>query len=598
MKVSSLGLLAVFFAPAFAARKPCVHKVKESIYAPPRGWVKHGSPPSDHTIRLRIGLTQPNFTVLENHLMEISDPDNERYGQHLSKEEVDRLVAPSENALSLVNEWLSEHGFSDEEIERTAAKDWVTISVPVSKVEKMLDTTFYVWKHDATGDHLVRTTSWSLPEDLHEHIEVIQPTTLFSSWKGMRSTIFWDDSQEHAKALPAPYHNPSTGTTVDPACNVSITVSCLKQLYNIPSNYKPKAAKKGSIAITSYLEQYANIADLQSFYADQVPEAVNSTFNLISVKGGLNEQDPALAGIEANLDTQFAFGLSFPIPATVYTTAGRPPFIPDLNTPQNTNEPYLDWVDYVLSHPNTPHVISTSYGEEEQTIPLSYSRRVCNSFAQLGARGVSLVFSSGDGGVGDRNPDPATQICLTNDGRNITRFMPTFPATCPFVTSVGGTVNVPEIAVFFSGGGFSDRYDRPAWQENAVKKFLKTLPKDLYKGLYNPAGRAFPDVAAQGRRFRVWYQGGIISVGGTSASSPTFAGVVALLNDARFAKNLPPLGWLNPLLYSPKIAAAFNDITEGSNPGCGTPGFNATTGWDPVTGLGTPNFLKLKELLA
>lgn len=45
----------------------------------------------------------------------------------------------------------------------------------------------------------------------------------------------------------------------------------------------------------------------------------------------------------------------------------------------------------------------------------------------LGARGVSLMFSSGDGGVGDNDPDPATQICLTNDGRNVTRFMPTFP---------------------------------------------------------------------------------------------------------------------------------------------------------------------------
>ncbi|KAK7470305.1 hypothetical protein VKT23_001736 [Stygiomarasmius scandens] len=109
-------------------------------------------------------------------------------------------------------------------------------------------------------------------------------------------------------------------------------------------------------------------------------------------------------------------------------------------------------------------------------------------------------------------------------------------------------------------------------------------------------GRAAPDVAAQGRRFRVWVSGQPISVGGTSASSPTFAGVVALLNDARIAKGLPSLGFLNPLLYS-KGLDAFNDITIGNNPGCGTQGFNSTVGWDPVTGLGTPDFQKLKDVV-
>jgi len=98
-----------------------------------------------------------------------------------------------------------------------------------------------------------------------------------------------------------------------------------------------------------------------------------------------------------------------------------------------------------LSHPNVPKVISTSYGEPEETgklsylhsnlkrltisiVPPSYAKRVCNGLAQLGARGVSLTFSSGDGGVGDGEPDPELQTCFTNDGKNTTRFQPTFPA--------------------------------------------------------------------------------------------------------------------------------------------------------------------------
>jgi len=206
------------------------------------------------------------------------------------------------------------------------------------------------------------------------------------------------------------------------------------------------------------------------------------------------------------------------------------------------------------------------------------------------------MFSSGDGGVGDGDPDPATQQCLTNDGQNRTAFIPGFPASCPFVTAVGGTIHFPETAVSFSGGGFSNYFARPSYQEAAVSAFLNKLPKGTYSGLFNPNGRAIPDVAAQSDFFRVFIGGGPHSIGGTSASSPTFTGFVGLLNDARLRKGLPSLGFLNPLLYS-KAASGFNDITIGNNPGCGTPGFNATRGWDAITGLGTPDFAKLVKLV-
>ncbi|KAG6808099.1 hypothetical protein H0H93_000574, partial [Arthromyces matolae] len=117
--------------------------------------------------------------------------------------------------------------------------------------------------------------------------------------------------------------------------------------------------------------------------------------------------------------------------------------------------PYTDWLDFVLARDDTPLVISTSYGDDEQTVPESFAIRACKGFAQLGARGVSLMFSSGDGGVGDNDANPATQQCFSNDGHNTTKFLPSFPAS---VTTVGGTTNIPEVAVsrFFSGGGFSN----------------------------------------------------------------------------------------------------------------------------------------------
>jgi subtilase family serine protease len=76
-------------------------------------------------------------------------------------------------------------------------------------------------------------------------------------------------------------------------------------------------------------------------------------------------------------------------------------------------------------------------------------------------------------------------------------------------------------------------------------------------------------------------------VGGTSASSPNFAAVIALVNDALLAKGKKPLGFLNPWLYS-KAHKTFTDVTIGSSYGCETDGFPAQKGWDAVTGWGTP----------
>jgi tripeptidyl-peptidase-1 len=88
------------------------------------------------------------------------------------------------------------------------------------------------------------------------------------------------------------------------------------------------------------------------------------------------------------------------------------------------------------------------------------------------------------------------------------------------------------------------------------------------------------------------------------------AGIIALLNDARLQAGKGPLGFINPLIYEYGLTA-FNDITKGATYGCGAssqPGdppvtnlpqmsWNCTAGWDPVTGVGSPNFEKLKDIV-
>lgn len=98
---------------------------------------------------------------------------------------------------------------------------------------------------------------------------------------------------------------------------------------------------------------------------------------------------------------------------------------------QCINDYDLQWLEHVLSQDDIPQTISTSYGDDEQTVPYTYAIRVCAGMAALGARGVSLLFSSGDGGVGGGVKIPPEQLCKSNDGRNVTTFLQTFPASCP-----------------------------------------------------------------------------------------------------------------------------------------------------------------------
>ena len=178
---------------------------------------------------------------------------------------------------------------------------------------------------------------------------------------------------------------------------------------------------------------------------------------------------------------------------------------------------------------------------------------------------------------------------------------PSWPASSPWVTAVGATrfvnqtVGAEEMASdqFGSGGGFSTLFNQShaPWQAAAVAAYVAqgpSLPKFPPDGSFPPLGRATPDVSALGEGYQVYVRNNVQSVGGTSASSPAFAGFVSLLNEARRKAGKPQMGYLNPFLYA--NANCFTDVTKGTNAiGRGTGpvayGFAAAPGWDPATGL-------------
>ena len=164
----------------------------------------------------------------------------------------------------------------------------------------------------------------------------------------------------------------------------------------------------------------------------------------------------------------------------------------------------------------------------------------------------------------------------TDDGTS-GKFNPSFPGTCPYVTSVGGTqikpgasVTSPEEAVqtvVHSGGGFSNVFPLPSFQSSAVKSYFTNHKPSYTAAQYNnsQATRGYPDISANAANYAVALNGKIQLVYGTSASCPTVASIITLINEQRVNAGKKPVGYINPTLYA--NPTMFNDITTGGNAG-------------------------------
>jgi subtilase family serine protease len=273
----------------------------------------------------------------------------------------------------------------------------------------------------------------------------------------------------------------------------------------------------------------------------------------------------------------------------------------------------MDAEQYIVDN-GQAEVITQSFGATEESFNGANSlQNLRHAFVSAAADGVTVVASTGDGGTANSKKTPVPNP--------VTFPFPTvnWPASDPLVTAVGGTYlctnpvsgvgvdasdppaicdnqTAQDIGWIDSGGGFSNVFAKPGYQD--------TLPTGS-----TPIGtmRGIPDVAwqASGATAPLIYltspglAPGWYTVGGTSCSAPQFAGMVAIA--AQIAGH--GLGQINPTLY--KIASSsaygsdFYDVTTGNNQADPSiPGYQATTGWDPVTGLGTPNAANLVPDLA
>ncbi|KAF8269932.1 peptidase S8/S53 domain-containing protein [Lactarius quietus] len=479
-----------------------------------------------------------------------------RYGAHLSKEEVAELVTPHQDTLEAVHSWLEHHGVPSSDISTSHGGGWLTvIGVAVSQADQLLCASYQLYKHTGTNETILRTIGYALPEALHPLVETVAPTTYFASPRTL---------------MPAPRIHSNEESIVIVNATSGRRVSVLSRR-DIPPITPPNLRK---------LYKTTDKGDLTKFMTDYRSDAVPATFYVIPVNGGGYDPTAASPGVEASIDMQYASAMAYPTLQIFYSTGGS---VKWLNGVPAAEDAYLAWLRYLLIQPHIPPTITVSYGNPETSVPWTYATALCNVFAQLGLRGVSVLVASGDHGVGRGD---------CRDGAGNVRFYPMFPASCPWVTTVGGTMDIPEVALPQSGGGFSQYFGRPNYQNGAVLPFLQNLGNQ-HAGLYNAGGRGIPDIASQAYRLGTWIDNVLYFATGTSCSTPTISGIISLLNDYLISTDRHPLGFLNIWLYD-RGFAGLNDITSGTNPGCNTEGFSAVTGWDPVTGLGTPDFQKLQ----
>jgi tripeptidyl-peptidase-1 len=147
----------------------------------------HQAPGNDHSMTLQIGLRNTRFEDSIDDLLErMSDPAHPKFRPHLNDKELAELSQPDDESIEAVVGWLKSHGFENHQINWTAHKDWISLEkVPLKKVEYMLDTTYSVYQHH-DGEHLIRTEKYSLPRNLHQHIELIQVSIFVSYFRRYR----------------------------------------------------------------------------------------------------------------------------------------------------------------------------------------------------------------------------------------------------------------------------------------------------------------------------------------------------------------------------------------------------------------------------
>lgn len=675
--------------------------------------------PCKGRIHFTVFLKQRNLDVLDATFKAVSDPDSPRYGQFLTKQEVDQLVGASRIAISAVSSWLISNGVDEGSFELHA--DSVTVDTDCASASRVFAASFRQYEHKDHGQpHMLLHGVATVPVEVAEHVDFVMGIS--ELWRG-RSQMGNSRRAHHNQVRDA------VDLKVQDALDLKVTPQLLRTYYNVPEDETNASPEKNLQAVIAFDDYYSEGA-LQQFYQQMSTTA--PTMQVVGVDC-LNDPQKPCDQVESDLDVQYM---------TAMAGMGS---VKTMFHNTNTSDGWvLMKTERLLKLPIVPYVMSISYGWAElKECDLAflvcdklgydakkYVQRTNVNFQKLALMGASIFVSDGDDGAQGVQPSgwdpldpdhwcpakwdcyPAThskcgemllhnitsgQKCvypvghmsdacnflflgdfyqesdiqkalksanpscnmnfyidsslnthmfsectcselqplhhedIISEAFNIQTFTDLshrffyadFPTSSPYVTSVGATLfkssdgktvnaehvaSIKDGAIITTGGGFSTMAEQPDFQKVAIQGYVDGSTPKPPASQYDATQRGYPDISLNGHNYQVYTADNkktdcpcsVHSVDGTSASSPSLAGMISLINGHLLAAGRGPLGFINPLLYKAHAddAAIFNDITTGdtscTRDYCMKYGYTAGNGWDPTSGLGSVNYAKLK----
>ena len=500
--------------------------------------IVRGDAPAGNAIRVREQLTESESAASLNFVVSLRMRNFDRFqtvlqsGGTVTKAEMEADYLPLKRDYDRVASWLAAQGFTPTLVDQGHTN--IFVRGTIAKIAGALDVAF-ARVATSEGEFTSAVAAPALPAELAEVVLGI------------------DGLQPHVQ-LQAD-KNPS-GPTVD-AVHLSRAIPAdLLAAYHVPGDLDGSGQ---TIAIVMGAVPLAS--DLTAFYQSAGITANPANFTIVPVNGGPTADSQTDAFTEVTLDSEWASGIAPGAKLMVYAT------------------PSISIADFVaactqIMNDGQAKIVSHSASALESGLPPTSLRAYSQVFAQMAAAGITVLHGSGDNG---------------------TNGTPTYPASDPFVAALSGTTmtfdanwNATDEVVWPStGGGVSAVFARPSWQS----------------GPGVPAGtmRCVPDAASistcittTGTLFPFVIRGGqTVGVGGSSLTGPVWAGLIAIINQARAKVGLPTVGLLGPKIYPLIGTSAFKDITVGSNGA-----YNAGAGYDLCSGAGSPNVTALIQAFA
>jgi subtilase family serine protease len=605
-------LLAGFGSSVDAASRSIVRGTTPT-WATSTALVGHAS--STQVVGFRLYLGWRNAAAAEALARAVSNPKSASYRHYLSPAQFRSTFAPTAAQATAVHNWLKANGFVI--VNTPANRHFIAAQGTVRQIETAFATTINVYRVSGmklrapARDLSVPTTIAPLISGaigIDQSYEFIHSNTVVDKnappSAGFRNSpplsTFWAEKV-------SPYAYPTGFTDLSSPATAPWTVK----------GYTP-AQIKGAYGISGYdgagqtvaiIDAYASptiLQDVNQWSTNRgLPTMTSGQFTQVVPPGIFRRpqnprQDPQGWYGEETLDVEAVHGMA---PAAKIVYVGAPNNYQDL--------------DAALNHVVDRHlaqIVTNSYGWHGEFLPPGFIKPYNQTLVQAAIEGIGVYFSSGDSG------DETSVLGVASAD---------FPASSPWVTAVGGTslgVSAANTRQLETGWGTSTYAcnkttlvcTRAAWLYGSGGGVSRVFAKPSYQASITATGRAVPDVAALGDpqtglligQTQTFPDGAYYDeyrIGGTSLSSPIFAGLMALADQAAGS----PHGFANPLFYahagafydvlSVKTAVARRNFVNSVDASRGTSDFLRTfddysgsptqsthAGWDNVTGLGTP----------